>query len=85
MMTSMQISIFLTLAETLSFSRTAEKFFTTQPTISRQIKMLENEWRVLLFNRNRREVSLTDEGKMMAKVCEKNRKALQTALEKAKH
>lgn len=79
-MTSMQIGIFLAVAETLSFSKTAEIFFTTQPTVSRQIKMLEDEWGILLFKRNRREVRLTEEGKIMAKVCEKNRKAIQTAL-----
>ena len=76
-MTSLQIGIFLAVAETLSFSKTAEIFFTTQPTVSRQIKMLEDEWGIMLFDRNRREVHLTDEGLAMAKVCEKNRKALQ--------
>ena len=83
-MTSMQIGIFLEVAETLSFSKTAEKFYTTQPTISRQIKMLEDEWGILLFKRNRREVHLTEEGRAMVKVCEKNRKALKVALDKCK-
>lgn len=83
-MTSMQIGIFLAVAETLSFSKTADIFFTTQPTVSRQIKMLEDEWGIVLFERNRREVHLTEEGRAMAKVCEKNRKALQTALSNIK-
>ncbi len=83
-MTSTQIGIFLAVAETLSFSKTAEIFFTTQPTVSRQIQMLEEEWGILLFKRNRREVHLTEEGKIMAKVCEKNRRALQIALDNIK-
>ncbi len=84
-MTSMQVGIFLAVAETLSFSKAAEIFFTTQPTVSRQIQMLEDEWGILLFKRNRREVHLTEEGKIMVKVCEKNRQAMRIALDNIKN
>ena len=40
-MTDLQIKFFMELTRTLSFSKTAETFYTTQPTVSRQIKMLD--------------------------------------------
>ncbi len=84
-MTSMQISIFLAVAENLNFSRTAELFYTTQSTVSRQIKILEDEWGVVLFNRNRREVHLTDEGREIATYFIKSRKSFQMVLNNIKN
>ena len=39
-----QIEVFLETADALCFSTVAKKRFTTQPTISRQISALEEEW-----------------------------------------
>lgn len=61
-MTSRQIKCFLHLSENLSFARTAEELFTSQPAITRDIQALESELGVTLFNRTRRSVSLTPAG-----------------------
>lgn len=53
---------FLTVAEEQSFTKAAEKLFTAQPSLSQQIKDLEQEVGVTLFERSARKVTLTDEG-----------------------
>lgn len=61
------IKYFLKLAEELSFVRAAEKLFISQPPLSRQIKELETEIGVQLFERNNKRVILTDAGKFYEK------------------
>jgi DNA-binding transcriptional LysR family regulator len=57
-----QIKYFLTLAEELHFWNSAEKLFITQSALSRQIKALEDELGVQLFERSKRTVKLTKAG-----------------------
>ena len=57
-----QIKYFLALADELHFWNTAEKMFITQSALSRQIKALENELGVQLFERSKRNVKLTEAG-----------------------
>lgn len=54
---------FSVLAKTLSFSRTAERLFTTQSTISKHLRSLEAELGMPLFVRTNRHVELTEEGR----------------------
>jgi DNA-binding transcriptional LysR family regulator len=49
-----QIRSFLSVAETLRFGRTAEMIHLSQPALSLQIRALEDEIGVRLFERNRR-------------------------------
>lgn len=64
-MTIQQIKYFLTLASELHFWKTAEKVFIAQSTLSRQIQALEEELGVQLFERDKRNVKLTDAGKFL--------------------
>ncbi len=57
-----QIKYFLTLAEELHFWKSAEKLFITQSALSRQIKAMEEELGVQLFERSKRTVKLTKAG-----------------------
>ena len=63
---------FLTVARYLSFTRAAQELYTTQPTISRQIAALEEEWGCPLFVRSNKEVALTEEGALMLDACKRS-------------
>lgn len=79
-MTSEQVKIFYGIAKHLSFTKAADELYTTQPTVSRQIKSLEDEWGVTLFTRERKTVRLTPEGTVMLKCCREMDKALSESL-----
>lgn len=55
---------FVTLADTLHFGRAAEQLSVTQPTLSHQIRTLEEQVGTRLFNRVGRRVQLAPEGEI---------------------
>src|SRR3984885_7276914 len=57
-----QIRSFLSIAETLHFGRTAELIHLSQPALSLQIRALEKDVGVRLFERSRRKTTLTAAG-----------------------
>lgn len=61
-LTVRQIKSFLNVAATGSFTRAAEKMHTLQPVLSQQIRDLEAELGVRLFDRTTRRVELTEAG-----------------------
>ena len=61
---------FMTVAQEQSFTKAAEKLYTAQPSLSQQIKDLEHEVGVALFDRTTRKVILTDEGLAFQKYAE---------------
>lgn len=63
--TPRQLRIFLALAQSLNFSRTAETFFVTQPSLSKTVKDLEKELGIVLFERSTRNVRLTPAGEQL--------------------
>ena len=65
-MDTLQLKLFLSLSRTLNFTKTANEFYVTQPTVSNYIKSLENSMGVTLLKRDSHSVSLTPEGKEFA-------------------
>lgn len=62
-MTSLQVRYFLRVSESMSFSKAAEELYVSQPSVSRQVQLLEQELGVSLFDRsNKRSLSLTPAG-----------------------
>ena len=60
---TLQLKLFISLSKTLNFTKTANEFYVTQPTVSNYIKALESSIGVKLLNRDSHSVSLTPEGK----------------------
>ncbi|MBU2664720.1 LysR family transcriptional regulator [Actinoplanes bogorensis] len=56
---------FLAVAEHLHFTRAAEELYVSQPALSKQIRALEKQLRVSLFERDHRDVRLTAAGKAL--------------------
>lgn len=62
-MTITQLQYVLAIAEQRNFTKAAEKCFVTQPTLSTQIQKLEDELDIIIFNRNKKPIELTEVGK----------------------
>ena len=66
-----QLGSFLEVAKLQSFSRAAEKMFRTQPAISAQVRLLEQECGEKLFDRSGKKVLLTPAGEILCRYAEK--------------
>jgi DNA-binding transcriptional LysR family regulator len=78
------LKYFIEVSNFNSFSRAADHLFITQPTISKMIKNLETELGVALFDRSRRQLTLTDAGLIIleqAKLIDKAFNNLETELD----
>ncbi|MBJ7880854.1 LysR substrate-binding domain-containing protein [Gelidibacter salicanalis] len=62
-MTITQLTYVLAIAEHKNFTKAAEKCFVTQPTLSTQIQKLEEELSVLIFDRSKKPIELTEVGR----------------------
>lgn len=63
-----QIRAFHFVAINGGFSRAAEALFLTQPAISDQVRKLEEEYDVLLFSRQKKQVELTEQGEKLFEI-----------------
>ena len=60
-----RIQTFLSAAESLNFSETAKQLHLSQPTVSHQIKLLEQELGATLFTRSNTGLQLTEAGQLL--------------------
>jgi DNA-binding transcriptional LysR family regulator len=61
-MENFRLKVFRTVAEKLNFRQAAESLYLTQPAVTLQIKALEDELGVQLFNRSGNRIALTEAG-----------------------
>lgn len=61
-MTITQLQYVLSIAEHRNFTLAAEKCFVTQPTMSMQVQKLEDELGVMIFDRKKKPIALTEVG-----------------------
>lgn len=60
-----QLRYFVAVADTLNFSRASESLYVSQSALSKQIADLEQEFGVVLFQRDKRTVELSDAGRIL--------------------
>ncbi len=74
------VRYFLAIAEMRSFTRAAERLHVTQPTLSHQIKQLEQQIGTVLFERGTKEIELTAAGKLFKPYCERILKEIDSSM-----
>ncbi|WP_213804792.1 LysR family transcriptional regulator [Granulicella sp. dw_53] len=81
MIENFRIRVFRTVAHHLNFSRAAEELLLTQPAITQQIKALEDEFGVPLFDRGGGRISLTPGGMALLPLADKMKALSDEAME----
>jgi len=66
-MENFRLKVFRTVADNLNFRQAAEALYLTQPAVTLQIKALEEELGVPLFDRTENRVALTEAGRILLK------------------
>jgi DNA-binding transcriptional LysR family regulator len=79
-MENFRLKIFRTVAHHLNFSRAAEELLLTQPAVTQQIKTLEEECGVPLFDRSGGRITLTPAGQALLPYAEKLKAIVDEAL-----
>jgi DNA-binding transcriptional LysR family regulator len=80
-MENFRLKVFRAVARHLNFSRAAEELLLTQPAVTQQIKVLEDEYGVPLFDRSGGRIALTAAGKSLLPYAEKLKEIADEAYE----
>ena len=70
-MLDLKLYTLLTVIEEKSFTAAAKKLSFTQPAVTQQINSLESEYGVKIFNRDKKQITLTKEGEIIANYAKK--------------
>lgn len=70
-MTDFRLKVFYSVASNLSFTKAAQELGISQPAVSKHIQELEQEKNVLLFNRTKMGLEITDAGRLLLLHAEK--------------
>ena len=81
----LQINYFNAVARHLSFTDAAKSLYISQPAISKQIALLEQQIGVQLFERTKRSVKLTPAGALLAKELSEINDKIERVLEKTRN
>ena len=83
-MNSRQLEYFLAVAHELNFTKAAETMYVSQTAVTQQIKALEEQLGVSLFERTKKKVVLTPAGKVFLKETSSILKRIDTAVERTR-
>ena len=64
-MFDMKVKTLLAVIEAGSYTKAAQKLNLTQPAVSHQIRLLENEFDIKIFYRSKNKLKLTPQGKIL--------------------
>ena len=78
-----QIQYFLMIVQCGSITKAAESLYISQPALSKQLALLEDEIGVRLFSRHARGIQLTEAGEQFASDCIRIRNELEEAVRRA--
>ena len=70
-MLDQKLKTLLAVAEEKSFTKASLKLSLTQPAVSHQIQLLEEEYNVKIINRGKKEITLTREGEVIVNFAKK--------------
>ena len=84
-MNTKQIDYCIELAHTLNFSRAADNMFVSQPTLTYQIKLLEDEVGFAIFERNGKGATLTPAGSQFVSYLSNMREEMKRAIEQGQN
>lgn len=80
-----QLEYFLSVCDTLNFTKAASRFYISQTAVSLQIKSLEEELGVSLFKRTKHHVEITPAGRIFQEECRAILTRLESAVEKTRN
>lgn len=84
-MTQSQIQYFLAVAQAMSFSKAAEALYVSQPAVSRQVLLLEQEIGVPLFDRTNQGITITDAGREFERFFRDTQRQFQELLDRTRN